>query len=47
MKLLKIGTLNTRNRWLDSLEIFEKLYVFCSKDEIEIEHPNIVYIKFQ
>lgn len=47
MKLLKIGTLNIpRNRWMDALEIFEKIYVFCNITEKRIEDENIIYIPF-
>lgn len=47
MKLLKIGTLNIpKNRWLDALEIFDVIYVFCYADEEQIKHENIRYIKF-
>lgn len=46
MKLLKIGTLNLpRNRWLDALEYFEKVYVFCWDFECELDNEKFVYIK--
>lgn len=46
MNLLKIGTLNLpRNRWLDALEKFEKVYVFCWDTEVELDNENFIYIK--
>lgn len=46
MKLLKIGTLNLpRNRWLDALECFERVYVFCWDFEYELDNEKFVYIK--
>lgn len=46
MILLKIGTLNIpKNRWLDALEKFEKIYVFCSDAEEEIKNENVIYLK--
>lgn len=46
MKLLKVGTLNIpRNRWLDALEKFEKVYVLCWDSEKELDNECFIYIK--
>ncbi|EKF86364.1 hypothetical protein [Methanobacterium formicicum] len=47
MRLLKIGSLNIpKNRWLDALEVFDKIYVLCYLNEKEIIDDNIIYLKF-
>ena len=47
MILLKIGSLNIpKERWLDALNVFDEIVVFCDENEKEIEHPQIRYIKY-
>ena len=47
MVLLKIGTLNIpRDRWVDALDCFSEVYVFCYDTEKQIEDSKIHYIPF-
>jgi hypothetical protein len=45
--LLKIGSLNMpKARWIDTLSVFDKIYVFCFTREQEFRHDKFEYIKF-
>lgn len=47
MVLLKIGTLNIpRDRWIDALDYYSEIHIFCDETENKIENDRIHYVLF-